>query len=330
MGLMVSSPTGNWYHLNEPLQLHDQVLDFPLVIERRDRFSMSFAELELVQMAFQDVFIVYGDMRLKQQQLRMRTVDMPDMVELHFSLSGKGIVENHINKKSYFFNPNQHNMMYVPEFDGTANYSKNEAYLFFELHFKSSYFLELVQNTGKTLEKFGEQIVLKKSANATEDYMPISLQMHRCLKDIMNCKFSGKLKFLFLQAKSIELLSLQAAAIEQQQQKSTIKSCLTTSRDRDCILYAREYLLQHMSNPPSLTELAAAAGTNTFKLKNGFKELFDQTVFGYLTTVRLEQARTMLGSGSSIKEVSAHLGYSSVQHFSTAFRKQFGISPGRL
>jgi AraC family transcriptional activator of pyochelin receptor len=82
--------------------------------------------------------------------------------------------------------------------------------------------------------------------------------------------------------------------------------------------------------PPSLTKLADVAGTNTFKLKNGFKELFGTTVFGYLNEVKLVQAKDMLLSGIQIKEVADILGYSSVQHFGTAFRKKFNTSPGKL
>jgi len=90
-------------------------------------------------------------------------------------------------------------------------------------------------------------------------------------------------------------------------------------------------LLQHSLQPPSLTELAKIAGINDFKLKQGFKEQFNATVFGYLADYKLSQARhLLLDKNYSIKAAAEELGYSSVQHFNTAFKKKFGTPPGRL
>jgi AraC-like DNA-binding protein len=72
------------------------------------------------------------------------------------------------------------------------------------------------------------------------------------------------------------------------------------------------------------------AGINEFKLKHGFKEVFKNTVFGYLSDYKLLKAKELLADSSKdIKSISDELGYSSVQHFSNAFSKKFGISPGK-
>jgi AraC-like DNA-binding protein len=73
------------------------------------------------------------------------------------------------------------------------------------------------------------------------------------------------------------------------------------------------------------------AGLNEFKLKKGFKETFNQTVFEYLSDVRLETARNdLLNTGKSVTEIACELGYSSLQHFSAAFSKKFGVSPKKM
>jgi AraC-like DNA-binding protein len=101
--------------------------------------------------------------------------------------------------------------------------------------------------------------------------------------------------------------------------------------DKGRLLFARQYLLEHLTMPPSIDELARIAGINSFKLKNGFKELFGDTIFGYLNGFRLEKAYHMVLSGEkNMTQIAFELGFSSLQHFSTAFKKAYGCSPKKI
>jgi AraC-like DNA-binding protein len=96
-------------------------------------------------------------------------------------------------------------------------------------------------------------------------------------------------------------------------------------------MYAREYLISHMETPPGLSELARIIGINEYKLKRGFKEMFGNTVFGYLSDLRLEMAKNeLLENRNTASTIASELGYSSVQHFSNAFKKKFGYAPSKL
>ena len=98
--------------------------------------------------------------------------------------------------------------------------------------------------------------------------------------------------------------------------------------DRERILFARDYLLKHIENPPSLPELARLAGINEFKLKNGFKEIFNQPVFAWLADVRIETAMAeLMKKNRPITEIAFELGFSSPQHFSAAFKRKYGVPP---
>jgi AraC-like DNA-binding protein len=104
-----------------------------------------------------------------------------------------------------------------------------------------------------------------------------------------------------------------------------------TPQDVEKLYYARDLVLQHVQQPLSLEELSRKAGLNEFKLKSGFKAIFDNTVFGYLNDHRLELARELiLGRDLPMSLIAEQAGYSSPQHFSTAFRKKFGVSPGKV
>lgn len=325
--MLIGDQVGTWYDISGRVNLGEHAFKPLLLEERRGKFSFSFGDLELVQIIMPDIYIVFGDIALQNPYFQMRAEEMPDMVEMHFTLKGNGAFNNEATGTRYNFDANRHSLMYMPAFDGKACYMEREKYVFFEVHFSRQHFLDLVRDTNPALYKFAEQVDLKKEVLLGQDSGEITFAMHQCIREIMDCRFSGGLKKLFLQAKCIELLTLQVTALEK---RTVNKTTLTSAYDKDCIMYAREYLQAHITAPPSLAELAAIAGTNTFKLKNGFKELFNNTVFGYLSEVRLEQARELLLTGIPIKDVADRTGYSSVQHFSTAFRKKFGISPGKL
>jgi AraC-like DNA-binding protein len=65
-------------------------------------------------------------------------------------------------------------------------------------------------------------------------------------------------------------------------------------------------------------------------LKNGFKEVFHNTVYGSLSDTRLEMARKEMQGAKTLTEIAFELGYSSNQHFSMAFRKKYGVAPNKL
>jgi AraC-like DNA-binding protein len=255
-----------------------------------------------------------------------------DLVELHFTLQGDGMMRNLASGKEYHFKANQHNIHYSPVFSGTGQYGGGlERYKFFEVHFTTRFFLELAKDSSPSLMRFAEKIASGNEIDLSRDNMPISFAMHQCINDIMHANFTGGLKLLFLQSKCIELLTLQSQMYEDAERAAATSSLICKpGHDTDSIHFAREYLIEHAAQPPSLTELARLAGINEFKLKQGFKALYNNTVFGYLTDYKLTQAKQLLVGKVSIKEVADKLGYSSVQHFNSAFRKKFGLPPGKI
>ena len=134
---------------------------------------------------------------------------------------------------------------------------------------------------------------------------------------------------MYLHSKTIEFLVLQAEACNKN--RNSPAGYINTPAEKDCMIYARDYMITNMDNPPTLRMLAKVCGINEYKLKRGFKEIFGTTVFGYLSDRRLEMAREdLLTSKKTSAEIAAGLGYSSPQHFSTAFKKKFGVSPTNL
>jgi len=83
--------------------------------------------------------------------------------------------------------------------------------------------------------------------------------------------------------------------------------------------------------PPSIRELSKMVAINEFKLKYGFRKFFDSGIFEWVTTEKMHHAKKMLEeTNKPIKEIAALSGYPRITNFITAFRKQFGITPGAI
>lgn len=138
--------------------------------------------------------------------------------------------------------------------------------------------------------------------------------------------YEGGWQHLYLQARALEQLALQC-----KQQEDAVRLSSLRRTEVDKIYQAREALLRDIQHPPSLAALARLAGLNEYKLKSGFKEVFGNTVFGYLKDHRLNLARQLLLEGNrTVTEVAYETGYTTLQHFSNEFKKKFGITPGQL
>ena len=102
-------------------------------------------------------------------------------------------------------------------------------------------------------------------------------------------------------------------------------------QDKERVYQAREILERAMADPPSLQQLAEQVGIGDYKLKQDFRTAFGTTVFGYLRSHRLEQARQLLTTRTmNVSEVAQLVGYSSLSKFTAAFKKQFGVLPSAI
>lgn len=145
------------------------------------------------------------------------------------------------------------------------------------------------------------------------------------LSQLFNIQLSENARQLYLNGKIFELLSLYFS-----EKKANTESCPFLNNEETVrkIKNAKEYLLKHFDNPPGLKALARLAGLNEFQLKVGFKQIYGNTVFGYLLDHKLDYSRLQLDTGKfKVNEVATQVGYTNPSHFISAFRKKFGITP---
>ena len=90
---------------------------------------------------------------------------------------------------------------------------------------------------------------------------------------------------------------------------------------------AREFLHSKVGERTSLEDVAREACLSPYHMHRAFMQTFGETPHAYLTTLRLNRARSLLKSGCSVTAASMEVGFSSMSAFSRLFRTRFGVSP---
>ena len=79
---------------------------------------------------------------------------------------------------------------------------------------------------------------------------------------------------------------------------------------------AKAIIISRMTEPPGLQELSEEIGLNIKKLKEGFKQIYGDTVYGFLFDYKMEYARKLLESEQcNVNEAGLKVGYSTASHF---------------
>ena len=178
------------------------------------------------------------------------------------------------------------------------------------------------------MDQFGGKLVRNQSALVSPDWFTITTAMDKCISDILFCPFRQDMKKIYLRSKAIELLVLFAHTVDE---KKEAGPRMTTPAETEKLHFAREWLIQNYANPNSLAGLSKISGLNEFKLKQGFRSLFNSSAIDFLINYRLEKAHELLlNTRKTISEVAYETGYTSPAYFGKAFKKKYGYSPRQL
>ncbi len=154
----------------------------------------------------------------------------------------------------------------------------------------------------------------------------ISPSMAIVLSQLFHYNLNPSIKNLYYKAKGYELLSLFFNRNEDQ----NAEQCpfLIDEENVLKIRKAKDIIISNLAEPPSLIDLSDQIGLNLKKLKMGFKQIYGDTVYGFLFDYKMDFARKLLDSGSfNVNEVGLKIGYSSSSHFIAAFKKKFATTP---
>jgi len=88
-----------------------------------------------------------------------------------------------------------------------------------------------------------------------------------------------------------------------------------------------DYVEEHLAESVRLSQLAEAVRLSPFHFSRAFKQSFGLPPLRYVTSRRIERAKTLLAGDAPITQVGVAVGFGETSAFTTAFRRHTGVTP---
>ncbi|XHP73467.1 HTH-type transcriptional activator RhaR [Arenibacter antarcticus] len=298
-----------------------------MLLNRIDQNKEIMEEKNIARGSFEEVFVEDGFFLLKIQndsvdnQMVTREIDST-FIQFHFCL--KGSAKFIFNEGRYALEVTEENslLLYNTQVDLPLNLVLNA----------HSWMVSVVMTIRKFHSLFSKEanyIPFLSAENKDKKYYsqePVSPAIAVVLSQVMNYNLHRSIKELYVKGKVYELISLYFNKSED----ADMENCpfLVDEDNVRRIRKAKEIIIARMAEPPTLVELSEEIGLSLKKLKDGFKQIYGDSVFSFLFDYKMEYARKMLETGKyNVNEVGLKVGYSTASHFISAFKKRYGTTP---
>jgi len=197
---------------------------------------------------------------------------------------------------------------------------------FFAIAVDKNYFQDLIGHDSSWSESVQKKLEKNEDFFGAKEFMATTPKMHAVLHSIRNMKPSPMTRMM-TQSLVFELIALQ---IEQ-------LACLNEAKlgnadiaavDMEKLYKAKDFIERNFLGDLTLTSVCREVMLNEFKLKKGFRTLFDTSVIQYVRELRMEFAQNLLRDNKmTVEEIAGKLGYRYPNHFTAAYKKHFGVVP---
>lgn len=148
--------------------------------------------------------------------------------------------------------------------------------------------------------------------------------LYPTLAGMLHCPYKDTARRLFMQSRIYEITAHLISLCDSERGQQTIP---LGAFDVKQIRSIPDLLRDNMASPPSISELSRMVTLNEFKLKAGFKQVFNTTIYEYLRHLRTEEAIELMKEDLTLDQVAEKVGYKSLRGFTQAFSKCTGRTP---
>lgn len=289
--------------------------------------AKSESEKNVAQGTPEDIRIEEGFLILKMQNdsehlVRLSKGIDSNFLQFHFTLKGLAIFNFNEGRYAMQLSEEQSLLLYNPQRDLPLDLDMNPRTWIVSILISIKKFHSLFSMEADYIPFLSEENRDRKYYNTGV----VSPAMAVVLSQIMNCNIHPGIRKLYLKGKVYELLGLYFNKPED----ADLEQCpyLLDEDNIRKIKRAKDIVISRMAEPPGLQELSEEIGLNVKRLKEGFKQIYGDSVYSFLFDYKMETARKMLETGNfNVNEVGLKVGYSTSSHFIAAFRKKFGTTP---
>lgn len=275
---------------------------------------------------FSDFAVTYGNL----YQMHDRLIDFQtkeSSVKMVFQFCGSRVLKMEGFQEHVEMSCNSQTLLFTNSNQGQVHFIGCENQRFLEVNFKPEFLLKYLPNEPAFIG-FHKDIKAQKNSKITAQNGSVTVSMQAIIDAIFGSDRQGGLQHLFLESKIKELLLLQLESYSKAPHQDAI---LIQKYHADKIYQAKAIIEANVGKPCSLIDLAHQVGTNECTLKKGFRALLDTSVHNYWSELKMKKALQMLQeSDAGIADIAMDTGFKTPQHFSTAFKKYYGITPGKV
>jgi len=287
-----------------------------------------FNKLDVINVDIDDNISFFKTKKFTTSETKLPIKNEPNC--LHINVTLKGIIhfKSDLNDYTNSAKKNETSINLMNKEEGVIHIPKNtelnNIVIAVKNEFLNKYFLDRLKNQD-TIKKDFQNSKTKYLSKKQTDVKTAILA-----NEIYNSPFIGDLEDVYIQSKIYELIYHEFKSFLDKD-KSIENSSIKFSDDDIQRLHYAKKLIQEDKKYLSLKELSRTVALNEFKLKYGFKKLFNISVGAMVLNEKMEQSKLMLQSGElNINEISQILGYKYPSNFTLAFKKYFGISPSEV
>ncbi|WP_412987605.1 helix-turn-helix transcriptional regulator [Pontimicrobium sp. IMCC45349] len=296
-------------------------------LNKKDNLHKHGEDKNVAKGSFDETLIDEGFVILTHQndsneiQIIEKDVDS-SFIQFHFGI--KGLSKFQFNNGRYVLNINEESslLLYNPKRDLPIHLEVDQNSWLVSILISIKEFHGLFSHEA-------EYITFLSEGNQDKKYYKdgkITPSMAVVLNQLVSYNLNPSIKELYFKAKGYELLSLYF----NRSQDADVEQCpfLVDETNVIKIRKAKDIIISRMAEPPTLQQLADEIGLSLKKLKEGFKQIYGDSVFSFLFDYKMEVARKLLETGDhNVNEVGFKVGYSTASHFIAAFKKKYGTTP---
>lgn len=284
------------------------------------KFPDNFGYMNCKKEIVSDDIYLFKTHAQANKDFSIQTNSKVDSLFINIILDGKVQYQSNTDDKIETFKKNDTYIKYIDESDSMTALDKNSFSKGLAISIKSN-FLE------KQLSSYSD--LFDQIKNSTFIHKVDNIKNIKLANELFNSPFTNELHNIYLQSKVLEIIYNQIKEFEKCfcKKECNCEKIKLSNEDIQALYKARDIvLLTH--DFPDLSTLARKVAINEFKLKFGFKKLFNTTVGQMILEHKMIHAKQLLETSEfSIAEIANFVGYKYQQSFSNAFFQFFGLRP---